>query len=219
MSSPPQRSSVTARVKDRDLIRLYWPLELRPAFDALFAIDDAMGEVVVRSTQPALGAIKLAWWRDRLEELDEGKIPAEPRLQAAARELLTRGITGAKLAGLENGWATLLEEEPDIERVGERGARLFEIAAILLGASDERIDAAGRLFAYEQVARKGLRPPFYPMEEMHMLARHRVSRRLRPLTALSRLAFRDVKRAPAVEAEGTPGRAAALVAHRLTGRF
>ena len=36
-----------------------------------------MADVVARSTEPALGAIKLAWWRERLEELDDGKVPAE----------------------------------------------------------------------------------------------------------------------------------------------
>ena len=34
-------------MKDRDLVRLYWPVALRPAFDALFGIDDALGDVVV----------------------------------------------------------------------------------------------------------------------------------------------------------------------------
>jgi 15-cis-phytoene synthase len=76
---------------DRDLVRLYWPVELRPAFDALFAIDDALGEVVASSTQPALGAIRLAWWRDALERLDTSAPPPEPRLQAAASLLLPRG--------------------------------------------------------------------------------------------------------------------------------
>jgi 15-cis-phytoene synthase len=75
-------------LRDRDLVRLYWPVELRPAFDALFAIDEAMGDVVAKATEPTLGAIKLAWWRERLEQLDEAKVPAEPRLRAAADELL-----------------------------------------------------------------------------------------------------------------------------------
>src|ERR671918_1744417 len=101
MSSPPQRPSVTAEPRDSDLVRLYWPAELRPAFDTLFAIDDAMGEVVARSTQPALGAIRLAWWRERLEELDQGAAPAaEPRLRAIARQLVERGITGKELSQL-----------------------------------------------------------------------------------------------------------------------
>lgn len=200
------------------MVRLHWPIELRPAFDALIGIDDALAEVVTSSTQPALGAIRLAWWREALERLDGSPPPPEPRLQAVAAELLPRGVSGAQLAELEDGWATLLDEHPDVERIGERGAKLFAIGARLLGDSDRRLEAAGRLFAQEQAKRKRLAPVHYPMEEMNWLAGHRFSRRLRPITALARLAARDVKQAPALEPEATPGRAAALLSHRLFGR-
>lgn len=174
--------------------------------------------MVISSTQPALGAIRLAWWREALERLDSNPPPPEPRLQAAAIDLLPKEVTGAMLAGLEDGWATLLDEEPDVERIGERGAKLFAIGAMLLGVDDKRLETAGRLFAQEQVARKGLARMHYPMEEMHMLAGHSFPRRLRPLTALARLAARDVKQAPTIEPEAMPGRAAALLSHRLFGR-
>ena len=177
-----------------------------------------MGDVVARATQPALGAIKLAWWRERLQELDEGKVPAEPRLQAAANELFPREITGTELAKLEDGWATLLEEEPDVERLLERGALLFEFAARLMGRSDSLLEVAGRLYAYEAYRHCRLAPLHWPMEELHQLHSHRFPRQLRPLTGLAALAARDAKHAMPFEPEGTPGRAAALIAHRLTGR-
>jgi 15-cis-phytoene synthase len=204
-------------LRDRDLVRLYWPVELRPAFDALFGIDDAMAEVVVSSTQPALGAIRLAWWREALERLDVHPPPPEPRLQAVAVELIPRGISGANVAGLEDGWATLLDDVPGRERVAGRGEKLFAMAAQLLGGPDEGIDAAGRLYAYESVARSGVAGIHWPAEEMRQLAGHRFPRRLRPLTALARLAARDVKQAPALEEQATPGRAVALLSHRLFG--
>src|SRR5688500_4572542 len=128
-----------------------------------------MATVVARATEPALGAIKLAWWRERLEQLDEGQIPAEPRLRAVAGELLPREIRGAALAELTDGWATLLDEEPDVERIAEGGARLFAIAASLLGASHPLIEPAGRLFGYENVARRGLMAMHRPMDELYEL--------------------------------------------------
>jgi 15-cis-phytoene synthase len=204
-------------MRDRDLVRLHWPVELRPAFDALFGIDDAMAEVVASSTQPALGAIRLAWWREALERLDKSPPPPEPRLQAAASELLPRGISGAELAGLEDGWATLFDENPDIGRMGTRGARLFDIAAKLLGGRDPKLEGAGRLYSFGEGIRKGWVRGFKPTEELRILTHHRFPRRLRPLTALARLAARDVKHAHALEAEATPGRAAVLLSHRLFG--
>lgn len=199
-------------MRDRDLVRLYWPVELRPAFDALFAIDDTLGEIVASATQPALGAIRLAWWREALVRLDTAPPPPEPRLQAVAEHLLPRGISGAMLGGIEDGWATLLDEEPEADRVAARGERLFTIGAALLGGDDVMLADAGRLFALNDVARRGLL-------ETHAIPpdRHRFARRLRPLTALAKLAARDARQGWPPEPEATPGRAAALLLHRLFG--
>jgi phytoene synthase len=197
-------------VRDRDLVRLYWPAELRPAFDALLDIDDAMGDVVMRASQPALAAIKLAWWRERLEELDNGKVPAEPRLVAAARELLPRGVSGADLAKLEAGWAAILQEVPDQEAALERGNELFALASTLLR---ERLPerSTGRLFAAGSLRRRGM-----AVDADELAKTLSIPRSLRPLTALAALAKRDLLR---VEPEATPGRAWALLKHRLTGRI
>ena len=121
------------------------------------------------------------------------------------------------LAELEGGWATLLDEEPHVERIGDAGVKLFALGAKLLGADDPKLDAAGRLYAFGLVKRRQLAPMHFPTEEMRFLAGHRFARRLRPLTGLARLAARDVKQAPAIEPEATPGRAAALLSHRLFG--
>ena len=199
-------------MRDRDLIRSYWPVELRPAFDALFAIDDAMADVVVRATQPALAAIKLAWWRERLEELDEGKVPAEPRLQQAANELLPRRVTGKMLAGLEDGWAALLEEPPDVLRGELRGAQLFAIGSRLLGV-DYSLEVEGRLFAKMELRRRGF------SIAAHEVASQTIPRKARPITALAALAARDFRNDEFLEPEATPGRAWTLMRHRLTGRL
>ena len=176
-------------------------------------IDAAMADVVARASEPTLAAIKLAWWRERLEELDEGKVPAEPRLRAAADHLLSCGVSGRTLAALEAGYAELLQPAPDAEIVLQRGARLFAIAAGLLGAEPWLLtDATGRLYAAGQLQRMaiGLTGAFVTT------GIRAVPRRLRPLTALAVLANRDLDRR---EPEATPARAFALLRHRLTGRI
>ena len=204
-------------MRDRDLVRLYWPAELRAAFDALFDIDDAMAGVVAHSTQPALAAIKLAWWRERLEDLDRGKAPPEPRLQAVATELVPRGIAGADIGQLEEAWASLLQEGPDPNVALARGVTLFQLAAGLLGKdAPPLLELAGALYAAGNLTRLGLAPN-------HMLVvtqSPRVPRRFRPLAGLAALAARDLRRGRrGLEREATPGRALALLRHRLTGRF
>jgi len=202
-------------MRDRDLVRHYWPVEIRPAFDALFAIDNVMAQIVASSTQPALGAIRLAWWREALERLDHHPPPFEPTLTAAAAELLPRGISGAALAALEDGYATLLDEEPDLDRLGTSGAALFAIGGMLLGGDDPLLQEAGGLHRIAEAARRGFADA--PDRVPKLLAGHRFPRALRPLTAFARLAARDVSRAPLFEAEATPARAVALLAHRWTG--
>jgi phytoene synthase len=172
-----------------------------------------MGDVVMRATQPALGAIKLAWWRERLNELDQGEVPAEPRLQAAAAELLSRRISGAELAELEDGWLALLEESPDAERALSRGAKIFALAARLVARDrPDVLDPAGRLYAAGSLHRRGLAA----VDASVVTPTRVVPSAFRRLTGLAALAKRDLSRC---EAEGTPGRAWMLLKHRLTGRF
>lgn len=182
----------------------------------MFAIDAALADVVMTSTQPALGAIRLAWWREALERLDSADPPAEPRLQAVAVELLPRGVSGKMLAALEDGYASLLEEEIDADRVMAGGKALFAAGAAMLGSDDPKLAEAGRLYAISTAARRGLMA--IPADaSTSNLAGHRFPRSLRPLTALARLAARDVNHAPHLEPEATPARAVALVSHRLFG--
>ena len=173
--------------------------------------------MVTRSTQPALAAIKLAWWRERLEELDDGRIPAEPRLESAAQQLLPRGISGTDLAGLEHGWATCLQPTPDIPSVSEHGSLLFAIACRLIDVPfDEGIGDAGSLFAITQAARRGL---ITLPSDMSAIASV-MPKRARPLTGLAALAARDLRCAGRdFEPEATPGRSWILIRHRVTGRI
>ena len=220
MSSPPPRPSVTADLligADRELALLHTPAKLRPAFEALWSLDAAMGDVVARATQPALAAVKLAWWRERLEALDAGPPPAEPRLQQAAELLVAHGISGARLAELEAGWTALLQPEVDAAAVAARGALLFAIGAELLGGSDPELDDAGALYALASVGRRGVPQLFAPAQDhLQRIARHSFSRRLRSLTMLARAAARDLGRQ---EPEGDRARVAAMLAHRWSGRI
>ena len=175
-----------------------------------------MGDIVVNATQPALAAIKLAWWRERLQELDDGKVPAEPRLQAVARELLPRGISGAQLSELEPGWAVLLQEIPDPDETLERGVRLFVMAARLLDVSPpDYLRIGGRIYVAGQLTRCRMAPDGLGF----VVGGPRIPMRFRRLTGMAVLARSDLCRAQDLEPEATPGRAWALLRHRLTGRY
>ena len=189
-----------------------------------------MGSVLRTTTEPMVARIRLAWWRERLEELDAGKAtPGEPRLEAARTLILPRGISGHDLAGLADGWERLLDPFPwsveTSEGIWLRGLLAFGLAARLLGRSDERLQQAGALWALVDAARhcsdaetRGLL-----VERARTIAKGlkgaKFDRRLRPLSMLAALAMRDLARGEPFEPEGTPGRALTMIRHRLTGRL
>ena len=215
---------------DIGLALTYAPLPNRGALAALFSLDRAMGDVVRTTKEPLLGPIRLAWWRERLEELDDdGTAPAEPRLQQAAAELIPRGVTGRELAALESGWLRMFDPFPWTVQTSEaiwfRGNLLFGLGARVVGRADERIQGAGGLWTLVDAARHCSDPQSRAMlvEQARSFARGLAGVRfpgpLRPLSTLTVLAIRDCRRGEPFEREGTPGRAAAMLRHRFSGRL
>jgi phytoene synthase len=187
----------------------------------LFDIDDAMGDVVARSTQPALAAIKLAWWRERLEDLGQGLVPAEPRLQAVFCELIPRGISGPEVAELEQAWAQILRSDDQnifARGIASRGPILFDLALSILNVTKtDVIEDAANSFVAADLARRGITdlPPLKIGR-----SKSRSPKGARPLTALGALARRDMRSGgPSFEREGTPARAWTVLRHWLTGRL
>ena len=188
-----------------------------------------MGEVLRTTTEPIVGQIRLAWWRDRLQELDAGTAPAEPRLQAASRELLPAGLTGAELAALSGGWWRLFDPFPwDIqtaEAIWFRGRYLFGLAARIVGGPSEDAEAAGGAWALVDVARHCSDPKSRAMlleqarTQSEGLTQMRFPPVLRPLSMLAAVARRDALKGEPFEAEGRAARLALMLHHRLTGRI
>jgi len=176
-----------------------------------------MGDIVARATQPALAAIKLAWWREQLQSLDEAAPPAEPRLEAVARELLPRGISGSQLAEIEPGWATLLDEALDPQLVADRGARIFAMLAMLLGEADPLIGEAGALWTLASV-NKGERGLVMGVRRRaELLNGYRFPMRLRRLTVLARFAAHDLQRPSSAQPSKLRDRMIPALAHMWSG--
>ena len=198
------------------------PREVRPAFAALWNLDLAFADVVSTSSDPRLGAIRLAWWRERLDELDQhSAAPAEPRLQAVAQELLPRGVSGHELSELEDAWVPLLEPFPwgetQVDGLALRGRVLFGIGARLLGCSADEAERAGAFWSLADGAEH-----CSDARSRELLVREarealgaiggRLPRRLRPLTVIAALAAVDLLR----DASGM-ARLSIAFRHRLTG--
>jgi 15-cis-phytoene synthase len=203
------------------------PAAVRPAFATLWNLDLALADVVTTTTEPALGAIRLAWWRERLEELDTGTVPAEPRLSAIARQLLGRGVTGSELSKLEDAWLPLLEPFPWGHEVAEglrlRGRLLFGFGARLLGWEAEDGEAAGAIWSLVDGARhcSDVHSRMFLLDEAKKgiaeLPRHRPPQALRGLTVLAAVAAHDALRNKPLDVGGNLRRLAVATAHHLRG--
>ena len=194
-------------MRDRDLVRLHWPESRRPAFDTALALDDRLAEIALGATQPALGAIKLAWWRDQLAALDTQPPPPEPLLGLVVSELMVAGVSGADCAALAEGWTNVIEEQPD---PAPRGRALFALLGKLIGQAEV---PGGEAWSRADLARRT-----GDVEWLRMLPVTPAPRPVRPVTLLDALASRDAARFWPPEPEATPGRSWTLIRHRLTGR-
>ncbi len=214
---------------DLDLALSYVPRPQRFRLADLFALDAALGNVVRTTREPMVGRIKLAWWRERLEEVDEGLVPPEPQLQATAQLVAETPLTGAMLAGLTERWEPLLDDFPwECETIGAvagRGALMFGYAATVLGAEQPQTAIiAGSLWSLVDVARhctdedSRLTLIDAARDQLEEFRADSVDAAIRPLTMLGLLARRDLERWPDIEPEATPGRAWAMIRHRLTGK-
>jgi phytoene synthase len=185
--------------------------------------------VVSTSSDPKLGAIRVAWWREGLEALDGGTAaPAEPRLQTVVAELLPRGVSGEELSQLEDAWLPLLEPFPwgaaQAEGLKLRGRILFGIGARLLQGEAEDAVAAGALWSLIDAARhcSDVHSRMFLLAEgrkaISELPRQRPPKFLRRLTALAAIAAHDAMRNRPLELPyGDAGRAAAAFLHYMRG--
>ena len=84
---------------------------LRPALEALLALDGEMARVRKTVSEPALAQVRMAWWRAELErDRDEGaSLPPDPLLRAL---LQSWGTRRGDLVALVDGWEHLLADQP-----------------------------------------------------------------------------------------------------------
>ena len=185
-------ADVRRRDRDRYLALLYAPVGLRPALFALHGLDLELASVVVGTTEEMIGEIRLAWWREALEGLDAGRVPAQPLLEVLAGDVVPHGIAGAELATLEDRWLGMIGTSDVPAAHVEGGAQLFAMSARLFGGDPKPAAVLGRAWVLGDDS--GL---------------PRVAAALRPLLGLVRLAARDAHRAragAAIEARGSLGR-------------
>ncbi|MDE2405510.1 MAG: hypothetical protein KGM17_12660 [Sphingomonadales bacterium] len=189
--SPPQRLALA-----------YAPRRAQPAWRALFALDARCAGFVRARREPMLAQIRLAWWRERLQEG-----PANwPRGEPLLAELAAWGAALPVLAGLVDGWEALLAEGPlppaAMTDFADGRAAAVDALARHLDSSAAAAGAAARLWALADLAAHLADPEERAAATAQARAAAapatRLPRALRPLAVLATLARAELAgRSPA----------------------
>jgi len=213
----------TTIARDRQIAIGHAPAPMRQPLETLFALDDRLAGIVRATREPMIGQMRLTWWHDALVRLDSDPAPAEPLLQDIQHHLLPMGISGARLAGMIDGWEELIVADtldPDtLERhAAARGGGLFAIIGSLLGADAPLLAVAGRGWALADLATHLSMPAAAALADA--AARDALSQafsgswpaKLRPVGVLALIAHLD-------RSNGTPiGKVLRVARFRISGR-
>ena len=173
---PPQRLAVA-----------YAPRTARMAWTALLVLDQRLRRAALGASEPLLGQIRLAWWRDRVR-LPASEWPAgEPLLSALKGFERERGA----LEVLVDGWEQLLGEADAaaLANLAEARAQAVVALARILGCEDALDDviAAARAWSRHDLEGNLSEVPGAVSGSRAV----RLPRPLRPLAILAGLAAQD----------------------------
>jgi phytoene synthase len=206
-------------------LALSYAVSGREAAVAIFALDDRLAEILRATREPLVGQMRLTWWREALEKLDDALPPAEPVLQALAATTLPLGVGGARLSRIVDGWEALLEQpigDDVLERYADRGGTLFAAIGTAIGVTADPVEIAGRGWALADLSRHleseqtANRAAELAAPLLDQALQRRWSRGGRALGAMAHLARLDLVRPDS--RTGAPHRVWRVLRHRLTGR-
>ena len=185
---------------DAQLALAYAPAKLRAHYAALLGFDAALGQAFRATSEVGLIQIRLAWWRDQLEEATA----REPVIAALQAMIGSHDVSAGVLAKVIDGWAVLLDDPPYddaalLEYARRRGGGLFAVAAQLSGVVIS--DKAGIGWALSDFARHcsdfdtATRALALARDHLRGKVAARLPKPMRALAILTRFAEADCQRA------------------------
>ena len=162
----------------------------------MLALDARLAAILRARGEPIAAQLRLAWWRDQLNQPRHAWPRGEPILEA----LRTWADPGG-LAILADGWESLLKERLDADAISDfaegRGAAFGLLARELAPDAQDRARALGRVWAAADLAAHLSNPAERQLAVDYGLSLERplpVPRALRPLAVLSLMGARALRR-------------------------
>ena len=137
--------------KDRFLATLFAPGDKRRALLALYAFNVEVARIRDLVSEPALGQIRLQWWRETIEEVYRNETPAHPVAVELALAIKTGDLPKASFLNMIGAREFDLFDDPmpDLAHLegylGETSSALIQMASLILAgpAAIKSAEAAG----------------------------------------------------------------------------
>ncbi|MDA5193955.1 phytoene/squalene synthase family protein [Govanella unica] len=141
--------------RDRYLTALFAPAGLRPALHALYGFNLDIARIAVLVSEPMIGEIRLAWWREAIEGIYTGSVRHHEVIEALAPVIARHDLPQAAFERMIDARTAELEAVPFAslaeleEYAGASAAPLMDLAARVLGwqAPETLVTAAGATWA------------------------------------------------------------------------
>jgi phytoene synthase len=194
-------------------LALAWsPPKVRGPLGVALQLDRRLARIVARTTEPMLGQMRLAWWRDAMGTPLADRPRGDAVLDAVGEHWAGRE---ASLIQLVNSWEVLVTAESlgraEIDAFGaQRGAFFSALDEDIPTTSNARVAAAGMRWALADAAAgvsdAGERAALVEAGLARVGGVGRMPRALRGLSVLDALALRSLRRGgrPLMEGRGAP---------------
>lgn len=145
------RDLVREADRDRYLASLFAPDETRPHVQALYGFNVELTQARERTSDPALGEIRLQWWLDAVKDVYRGTTPAHPVLEALAPAIEHGSLPLDAFRNMVEARRFDLYDDPmpDLATLegylGETSSALIQLSALVLAGADalRSADVAG----------------------------------------------------------------------------
>ncbi|PKP95409.1 MAG: hypothetical protein CVT75_02075 [Alphaproteobacteria bacterium HGW-Alphaproteobacteria-14] len=198
-------------------LALAWsPAKLRKPLTTAFQLDRRLARIVAHTTEPILGQMRLAWWREVLNKPLSERPCGDAVLDAAGRDWAGRE---AALVAMVDGWEVLVTAEQlgpsEVETFGSKRAAFFNaLHDDRSRAGEDRVAAAAFHWAIADAAAgvsdESERALLIDAGLARAAAGGRLPRELRGLAVLDALALRALRRGGRPLMEGRGASLAAL---------
>lgn len=157
------RRTTRAADPDRAIAALFAPTAVRDDLFALLAFNAELARIADQVTEPGLGAIRLQWWREAIEQAASGKSAGHPVADAFGAVIARRQLSRERIAALIDARSfdvgeTLMPDARTLDAyLFDTTGGLFALAGEILGAEGEKGDvvaeAGGRAYGLVRVMR------------------------------------------------------------------